>query len=145
MSEIETTERYEYRTSNLMHSYYAANSVDGRSTGLVIPSENKLMTYLNKQIAQVRLFLASLINFSWKGFAPNISIPVGPKVRVTPAYLIVNPNYANRPAANNGIHPPTNRPNVCNTTHKWGLHLLNFQWRLCWSVWCGEEQKTQER
>ena len=122
MRENEATERYEKkRTSNLMHSYYAVNSVDGRKPQPITPEEITTIQYVNQLMEKGALFFdaAFSFNFSWIGIAPHGSISVLPKISATPAYLMVNPNYIPTAGAyHNNLSLTTRRPNVCNTTNK---------------------------
>lgn len=116
----EATERYEYRTSNLMHSYYAVNSVDGRPKQVFKNQDSPLKQYINNVVAKAELFFDTLFtfNFTLKGIFPYRNINVLPKIKATPAYLIVNPAYMNAATAYNSVNQNAFRANNCNTTHK---------------------------
>ena len=120
MRVIEATERYENRTSNLMHAYYAVNSVDGRRKRAFKNEDSPLKKYLNEVLDKAVQFFETLFtfNFSWTGIFPQRNINVLPKIKATPAYLIVNPTYMNTATAYNSINQNAFRANVCNTTNK---------------------------
>lgn len=120
MRENETTERYEYRTSNLMHSYYAVNSIDGRLNQVFKNEDSPLILFINNVIAKAILFYEALFsfNFTRKGIFPLRNINVLPKIKATPAYLIAKPAYMNTATAYNSIKQYAFRANNCNITHK---------------------------
>ena len=120
MKENEPTERYEDRSSNLMHAYYAVNSVDGRRKRNFNTDKTNVKDYFNNVMEQGSLFFDAFFtfNFKWDGILPHPTMSVLPKIKATPAYLNVNPNFIDSQKGYREVPTQTNRPNVCNTTNK---------------------------
>ncbi len=115
MRENEPTERYEFRTSNLMHDYYAVNSVDGMFKKIII--NNNTPNYYKNILAECKLIYNAMFNFAWNGIFTQFKFNLLPNVIAVPAYLTINNEYLTVPVINNINYLKHNRY-INNTKNK---------------------------
>ncbi len=91
MNENQPTSRYSYRTSNLMHHYYAVNSIDGRKPMVTQKSNSFWSSTIGIGVKFIQnglwffkqVFKLKITRFGL--FEPKLGISL------TPNYLIVKP------------------------------------------------------